>query len=73
LGVRNTLSVVTVGLVAATVLGILFGVFLLSDNWLVKTLSRVYVEILRNTPAAGAVDFMVFRGVHCTPATGIGL
>jgi His/Glu/Gln/Arg/opine family amino acid ABC transporter permease subunit len=49
-GVRNTLSVVTVGLVAATIIGVFFGVFLLSKNWLVRTLSRVYVEVLRNTP-----------------------
>jgi His/Glu/Gln/Arg/opine family amino acid ABC transporter permease subunit len=49
-GVQNTLRVITVGLVAATLLGIFFGVFLLSNNWLVRTLSRIYVEILRNTP-----------------------
>lgn len=49
-GVRNTLRVVTVGLVATTLLGVFFGVFLLSNNWLVRTLSRIYVEILRNTP-----------------------
>jgi His/Glu/Gln/Arg/opine family amino acid ABC transporter permease subunit len=49
-GVRNTLSVVTVGLVSTTVIGIFFGIFLLSNNWLVRTLARIYVEILRNTP-----------------------
>ncbi|GAB4576164.1 MAG: hypothetical protein Kow0077_31260 [Anaerolineae bacterium] len=49
-GLINTLRVVSAGLIIATVLGILFGVFLLSTNWLVRTISRVYVEILRNTP-----------------------
>ena len=49
-GMINTLRVVSIGLVAATVLGVLFGIFLLSSNWLIRTLSRTYVEILRNTP-----------------------
>ncbi|MBZ0296322.1 MAG: ABC transporter permease subunit [Anaerolineae bacterium] len=49
-GIINTLRIVLVGLVLATVLGILFGIFLLSTNWLIRTISRVYVEILRNTP-----------------------
>lgn len=49
-GVINTLRVVTVGLVLTTVLGILVGIFLLSHNWIVRNISKVYVEILRNTP-----------------------
>lgn len=49
-GVVNTLRVVVLGLVATTVIGILFGIFLLSNNFLVRTLARWYVEILRNTP-----------------------
>lgn len=64
-GVRNTLSVVTVGLVAATLLGVFFGIFLLSNNWLVRTLSRIYVEILRNTPLLVQLIlwyFVVFAG-----------
>ncbi|MBL8133480.1 MAG: ABC transporter permease subunit, partial [Anaerolineae bacterium] len=49
-GLINTLRNISVGLVAATVLGVLVGIFLLSTNWLVRTISQVYVEILRNTP-----------------------
>ncbi len=49
-GIINTLRIVSTGLVTATVLGILVGIFLLSTNWLIRTISRVYVEILRNTP-----------------------
>jgi len=49
-GIVNTLRVVSIGLVGATVIGVFVGIFLLSNNWLVKTISRVYVEILRNTP-----------------------
>ena len=49
-GVANTLRVVVMGLLLSTVVGVLFGVFLLSTNWLIRTIARVYVEILRNTP-----------------------
>lgn len=49
-GFVNTLRVVLLGLVATTFLGILVGVFLLSRNFLARTLARSYVEILRNTP-----------------------
>lgn len=49
-GMINTLRIVIIGLVLATVLGVFVGIFLLSTNWLVKTISRTYVEILRNTP-----------------------
>lgn len=59
-GVVNTLQVVSVGLVMATVLGILLGVFLLSNNWLIKTISRGYVEILRNTPLLVQLLFWYF-------------
>jgi His/Glu/Gln/Arg/opine family amino acid ABC transporter permease subunit len=49
-GVSNSLRVIVSGLVMTTFLGILMGIFLLSSNWLVRTISRVYVEVLRNTP-----------------------
>jgi len=49
-GFVNTLRVVILGLIATTILGILFGIFLLSSNFLVRSLARAYVEVLRNTP-----------------------
>jgi His/Glu/Gln/Arg/opine family amino acid ABC transporter permease subunit len=49
-GVQNTLRVVSVGLVLSTILGVFVGVFLLSTNWLVRTISRAFVEVIRNTP-----------------------
>lgn len=49
-GIINTLRVVSAGLVLSTVIGVFAGIFLLSTNWLIRTISRVYVEILRNTP-----------------------
>ncbi len=49
-GFVNTLRVILLGLLSTTLLGILVGVFLLSRNFLARTLARSYVEILRNTP-----------------------
>ncbi len=49
-GFINTLRVVSIGLAATTALGIVAGIFLLSRNFLVRTVTRAYVEVLRNTP-----------------------
>ena len=49
-GVQNSLRIIGVGLVLTTILGILGGIFLLSSNWLIRTITRAVVEILRNTP-----------------------
>lgn len=59
-GVVNTLQVVWIGLVLATVMGVLLGIFLLSQNWLVRNISRIYVEILRNTPLLVQLIFWYF-------------
>jgi general L-amino acid transport system permease protein len=47
-GLINTLVVSAVGIVAATVIGVLVGVARLSDNWLVGRLATVYVETFRS-------------------------
>lgn len=49
-GFVNTMRVIIIGIIATTLIGILFGIFLLSSNFLVRTLARSYVEVLRNTP-----------------------
>lgn len=79
-GLVNTLRVVSVGLVLSTLLGILVGVFLLSRNWLVRTISRVYVELLRNTPLLlqlfvwyfiVMLSLPVFREAYTFPPEGV--
>ena len=72
-GVINTLRVVSVGLVLATIIGVLLGVFLLSPNWLIRTISRVYVEILRNTPLLVQLIFWYFVVMFGLPAEDITL
>jgi general L-amino acid transport system permease protein len=49
-GVLNTLVVAVLGIVLATVIGVLVGVARLSPNWLLARLGTVYVETLRNIP-----------------------
>lgn len=59
-GLVNTLRVIIVGFILTTVLGILAGVASFSDNWLLRKLSLVYVEIVRNTPLLLQLIFWYF-------------
>ncbi len=49
-GVLNTLLVAVVGCFLATVIGVAVGVLRLSNNWLIRKIMAVYVEIFRNVP-----------------------
>jgi general L-amino acid transport system permease protein len=49
-GALNTLLVAGLGIVSATVLGLLVGVARVSRNWIARTVATVYVEIVRNIP-----------------------
>jgi general L-amino acid transport system permease protein len=49
-GLVNTGRVALLGITLATLLGLAIGIARLSSIWIVSTLSRYYVEILRNTP-----------------------
>ena len=49
-GLLNTLLVSALGIVLATILGLVIGLARLSSNWLVARLSTVYIEIIRNIP-----------------------
>jgi len=51
-GLLSTLLVAAVGIVFATVLGLIVGLLRLSGNWLVARLALGYVELMRNTPLA---------------------
>lgn len=49
-GMLNTLQVAFLGIILATLLGILIGVMRLSTNWLVSRIATVYIETFRNIP-----------------------
>ncbi len=49
-GLLNTLLVSALCIVFASVLGFFIGLARLSDNWLLRKLSTIYIEIFRNIP-----------------------
>jgi general L-amino acid transport system permease protein len=59
-GLVNTLRIVALGLVFATLVGVGVGIARLSDNWLVRQLGTIYVETLRNTPLLLQLVFWYF-------------
>ncbi|RMD73641.1 MAG: ABC transporter permease subunit [Chloroflexi bacterium] len=49
-GILNTIRVAGIGIILATLLGLILGIARLSDNWLLRNVALVYVEIVRNIP-----------------------
>lgn len=49
-GIANTLIVAFAGIIAATVIGFVLGVFRLSKNFILRSFATVYIETLRNIP-----------------------
>ena len=59
-GIVNTIRVAVIGILLATVLGTIVGVARLSNNWLVKKLAGIYVEVIRNVPLLVQLFFWYF-------------
>ncbi|MEG5065601.1 ABC transporter permease subunit [Microcoleus sp. B3-A4] len=59
-GLINSLRVMGIGIIFATVAGLTVGIARLSDNWLLRNLAGLYVEILRNTPLLLQLFFWYF-------------
>jgi len=59
-GLVNSLRIIIAGIALTTGVGITVGVARLSDNWLVRQLALVYVEVLRNTPLLLQLLFWYF-------------
>ncbi len=57
IGVLNTLFISVIGIVLATLLGVVLGVLRLSDNVLMAGLVTAYVEVIRNIPLALQILF----------------
>jgi general L-amino acid transport system permease protein len=66
-GLINTLRVVSIGLVLTTIIGVVMGISLLSGNWLVRQIARVYVEALRNTPLLVQLFVWYFIVIYTLP------
>ncbi|MGN6146335.1 MAG: amino acid ABC transporter permease [Mesorhizobium sp.] len=61
-GILNTAIVAITGIVTATVIGFLVGIGRLSNNWLIRKLATVYIEIFRNIPPLLVILFW-YQGV----------
>ncbi|MEP4649262.1 MAG: ABC transporter permease subunit [Ilumatobacter sp.] len=59
-GVQNTAASAFVGIALALVIGVVVGVGRLSTNWVVRKLSTLYVETLRNIPPLVIIIFFGF-------------
>jgi general L-amino acid transport system permease protein len=59
-GILNTLKVSLIGVVFATLLGIVAALARLSTNWLVSRIASVYIEIIRNIPLLVQLFFWYF-------------
>lgn len=59
-GLVNSLRVMGIGIILATFAGLTVGIARLSDNWLLRTLAALYVEIIRNTPLLLQLFFWYF-------------
>lgn len=69
-GLLNSLLVIGIGIVLATLVGITAGIARLSSNWLVRKLALVYVEVLRNTPLLLQLFFWYFAVFFSLPQAG---
>ena len=69
-GLLNTLFVSVIGIVLATVLGIIVGVARLSPNWLVNKVAAGYVELMRNTPLLVQLFIIYFAIFLQLPSVG---
>lgn len=59
-GFMNSLRVMTLGIILATLVGLVIGIARLSNNWLVRNIAVVYVEVFRNTPLLLQLFFWYF-------------
>ncbi|AUT04056.1 amino acid ABC transporter permease [Nostoc sp. CENA543] len=59
-GLINSLRIAVLGIVFTTIIGVMAGIGRLSDNWLVRNIMLVYVEVFRNTPLLLQLLFWYF-------------
>jgi len=67
IGIINTLVIAFTGIVAATVLGFIIGIFRLSNNIVLKFFSSIYVEMFRNIPLLIHLFFWYFAVLRAVP------
>ena len=66
-GFVNSLRVMILGIFFTTIVGILAGIASFSENWLLRNLNRIYVEVVRNTPLLLQLFFWYFAVFFSLP------
>ena len=64
----NTLLVSALGIVLATLLGLIIGIARLSKNWLIAKLALAYIEVFRNIPLLLQIFFWYFAVLRAVPS-----
>ncbi|SFU55186.1 amino acid ABC transporter permease [Butyrivibrio sp. INlla21] len=71
LGFANTLKTALVALLIALVLGIVFGLMATSGKKVLRTISRIYVEVIQNTPILLQMCFLYYALAFSGHSPGI--
>ncbi|HEY9814614.1 MAG TPA: ABC transporter permease subunit [Candidatus Obscuribacterales bacterium] len=66
-GLINSFRLIVVGIILATITGIVAGVASFSENWLVYKISRAYVGLVRNVPLLLQLFFWYFAVYFALP------
>lgn len=66
-GFLNTLVVAATGIVTATIIGFIVGIGRLSNNWLLRKICTVYIEVFRNIPPLLVIFFWYFGVLSVLP------
>ena len=66
-GLLNTLLVAFLGIIFATVIGVVVGIARLSPNYLIERTSSFYVEFFRNIPLLLQIFFWYFAALRALP------
>ena len=66
-GLLNTLLVAFIGIILATLLGVVVGVARLSPNYLIRKTASFYIEFFRNIPLLLQIFFWYFAALRALP------
>jgi general L-amino acid transport system permease protein len=66
-GLLNTAVIAACGIILATVIGFIIGISRLSNNWLIRKLATIYIEIFRNIPLLLQIIFWQIAVLQTLP------
>ncbi|NBR38600.1 MAG: ABC transporter permease subunit [Alphaproteobacteria bacterium] len=67
IGIANTFLVAFLGIIFATILGFTFGIMRLSQNFVLRSFSTIYIELTRNIPLLVQLFFWYFAVLRSLP------